>query len=167
MEYVLNWLVLILALGAILLVAFLCYADITRRSDHSPESRAVTHVEYTAEPSTVAAASDGMYVELAYCRNDVVEHVQKVYPYEAGYVGTESYPAMGAGMPVRCLEVCWRNGDLVCCNLDWQTQVGLPDENGELIAIEIGQSVVIDDGAELHVGNDWVIRCTIHGRTEE
>ena len=162
MEYVLNWMVLLLSIGGIILVAVVCWLDFVRGSRRAQEI--VPQVADAPIPALVTAeVPPGPFVELSYCRGGAVEHVQRVSAGQPGYIGTEAYAGLGAGMPVRCVEIGWRGGQFYFCNLDWQTPVSVLNEQGEEVEAPMGQALPLRDGAELRLSGSggWTIRCRI------
>ena len=163
MEIVFNWLVLLLCLGAILLIALLSYADFLRGPKQSQPSNVVMdsspadiQVQDAPQPTT------GPFAELAYCRNGTVEYVQAVRAGQTSFIGTESYPGLGSGMPVRCIEVKFTGDSLSCCNLDWQTEVSIKAVDGAESVLPMNQVNVLNSGDELQLPNGWTICCKIN-----
>jgi len=166
MEYVLNWLVLLLSLGGIALVAIVCYADMVRGAARAP-APAPTAPEESAASQSPSRQAAGPFLELTYCRDGAAEHVQRVPMGQTGYIGTESYAGLGGGMPVRGVEVIWRDGRPRFCNLDWQTEVLLRNAQGAQIEAPMAQELRLDDGAELCLPGGWTIQCRICEGGEE
>jgi hypothetical protein len=162
MELVFNWMVLLLSLGGIAIIALVCYVDLIRStarvSDMTPTSADQPLVRHEAGSAKV---SGGPSLEMSYCRDGIVHHVQLIPAGQPGYIGTESYAGFGAGMPVRCAEVVFNNQAFTCTNLDWQTQLVVRNESGEDTDIQMGQTELISNGTELHLQGGWIIQCRV------
>jgi hypothetical protein len=102
-------------------------------------------------------------LELSYVRDGFVAHVQRVNAGDTGYIGTESYPGLGAGMPVRYVEIRSAGDGFSCCNLDWQSPMSLRSGVGGELDAAPGQRVGVADGDELILADGWTIRCRIEG----
>lgn len=161
MEYLLNWTVLLISLGAIVLVAVLSYFDLLRTGARPVETIKEHIYAAPAGEPIVLLNESGSFVELSYYRDGAIEHVQRVYADQTGYIGTESYPALGPGMPVRLIEILFNNNGYSCTNLDWQADVSVREEGKSEIALPMGQSMRFNNDAEFHLPEGWIIRCRV------
>jgi hypothetical protein len=161
MEYVLNWMVLLLTLGALALVALVCYADL-RRPNAPVAEASVQAVEIPDQPQIQQQQTiSGPYIELIYRQGEDTEYVQRVGDGSKGYIGTESYPKLGSGMPVRYIEIAGQGGKFTASNLDWQMPVVVRGEDTGEFEASMGQVVELSDGAELALPEGWTIECRI------
>lgn len=158
MEYILNWLVLLVCIAGIGVVAFVCCADLMRKPvrivAQSGEGPAVAAVPETEE----APVGGGM--ELVYRLGDEVRHSQTVAPGSADYIGALALD-MGPGVPLRYVRISGAGGSFSATNEDWESPVTIVDASGAETELSAGQNAPIEDGSELRLINGWTVQCRI------
>jgi hypothetical protein len=64
-------------------------------------------------------------------------------------------------MPVRYVEVSGQDGQFFLSNLDWQAPVKVCGGDGSETELQLGQTLPLEDGAELLLSGGWTIGCRI------
>jgi hypothetical protein len=158
-DYASNWVVLLLVLGGIAVVALLVYRQksMSARKPAPPPAHIVEAVR-TAVP---AMPTSPMYIEMTFDRGGPPEHVQVIRAGKPGFIGIESFPDMGKGMPVRYAEVLWRWDMFYIRPMHWQMPIRVHELSCAEFEIPMGQSAPIHHGMILRLEGGWTVMCKI------
>lgn len=156
MEFLLNWLVLLVSMAGIIVVAAACCSDLLRRAGKQVAPQAPSFVQEQVSPTVVEPNTATACADIVYRQNGEDRHTQVVYDTEPTYIGAISCD-MGPGIPLRYVKVFQQDGVLCCVNEDWQAPANVRDESGDEIQLQPGQVVQISSGTELVLMNGWTV----------